>query len=441
MRPPLLLGEVIVDVTVTPRGAENKLRLGGITHAARGFWALGVPFSAAAIIPEYLEKSARRYFSELGCRDFSIIGRVQGSPNVALIFDPTEVDDQEYDFLLREEKEILLSATFDGESFAGHRDVLIYPGTYDLAAIQRLIPKEAKVHVDAAYDIQSVEHVRSLGSSVATVFISTSSRLFQQTGMSGIDELAKNFESLKLEAIVLKENRGGSRIRIYSTNETVSIPAQLGTTVNSVGVGDVYDAAYLAYHDRGLVEAAWRAASVSSAYAQTTEPDVFQTYVHRELKLSLEELRDLGGTYLSWEARQAKQIYLAGPDFKNLDRSAIERAVSALEYHNFKVRRPVKENGEVPPNSDHITLGATFRKDVDLMDECRLVFAIPTARDPGTLVEIGLAIEKGIPVVVYDPSNECANTMVIAGSECYSSDLDECLNAVFNSLSKGASPQ
>src|SRR5262249_47339974 len=37
-RVPLLVGEIYVDFTITDPGSENKLRLGGIAHAARGFW-------------------------------------------------------------------------------------------------------------------------------------------------------------------------------------------------------------------------------------------------------------------------------------------------------------------------------------------------------------------------------------------------------------------
>jgi len=66
------------------------------------------------------------------------------------------------------------------------------------------------------------------------------------------------------------------------------------------------------------------------------------------------------------------------------------------------------------------------------------LFAVPTGRDPGTLVEVGIAIEASIPVVVYDPARENANTMVIAGAEHYSADLDACLNAVFQILSGAA---
>jgi nucleoside 2-deoxyribosyltransferase len=96
----------------------------------------------------------------------------------------------------------------------------------------------------------------------------------------------------------------------------------------------------------------------------------------------------------------------------------------------------VQENGELPANSDGIALDKIYRMDVELLKRCKLLFAVPTDKDPGTLVEIGLAIAERIPVVVYDPDRECANTMVIAGSDCYSDNLDTCLNAVFSLLSK-----
>jgi nucleoside 2-deoxyribosyltransferase len=96
----------------------------------------------------------------------------------------------------------------------------------------------------------------------------------------------------------------------------------------------------------------------------------------------------------------------------------------------------VQEIGELPAGSGEIALARTYRKDVELLRECSLLFAVPTARDPGTLVEIGLAIAARMPVVVYDPARECANTMVIAGSHCYSGNLDACLNAVFALLSR-----
>lgn len=433
---PLLIGEIFVDVTITPRGQEQKLRLGGIAHAARGFWASGRLFAVAAVLPRYLERSARGYLAKFGCEDFIVLGYVSGAPNVTLIFDPTEVDGQEYDTLLREEKVVELRGDLAPADFARFQDVLMFPGSFDLNAVCRLLSSEARLHLDVAYDVESVDDLINLPHSVTTVFLSTSSKLFLQTGSSGLTELVANFSPLKLDAIVLKENRGGSRLHIYSINESFEVPAQLAVTVNSVGVGDVFAATYLVHLANGPEEAALRATFASSAYAQTTYPEVFSKTVRRDALLTANELRELGGTCLPWETRQNYHLYLAAPDFVSGDRRAIDCAISALNYHNFRVRRPVQENGELPPQADDATLGITYRKDLELLKQCELVFAVPTGKDPGTLVEIGLAVSAAIPVVVFDPSRQCANTMVIAGSNCYSENLDTCLNAVFVLLSK-----
>ena len=429
---PLLVGEVFVDVTITDRGQENKLRMGGIAHAARGFWAAGQPFAAATFLPGYLEESAKNYFAALGCTKFTVLGFIFGAPNVTLVFDPTEVDNQEYDTLLRDEKSVGDTIVTPDE-FLQIEDALIFPGTYNLASVCELLPHSSRLHIDVAYDV-GIDQLQTLPRKVSTIFISTSSSLFKDLGET-LDTVVAGFTGLEPSALLLKENRGGARLHIYSTRQSYDIPAQLAATVNSVGVGDVLDAVYLTSLRSSPLEAAWRASMAASAYAQTTEPDIFRTYVLRDAKLDISELQELGGTSLPWDSRRAYQIYLAAPDFKDTNRGAIERAVSALSYHNFAVRRPVVENGELPRDSDSLTLAETYRKDVELLRDCHLVFAVPTGRDPGTLVEIGLAIAQGIPVVVYDPDAECANTMVIAGSNCYSRELDTCLNATFSCLS------
>lgn len=431
---PLLIGEVCVDVTVTPRGQPQKLRLGGIAHAARGFWASNRQFSVAAVLPSYLEANARRYLAALGCRELYVLGYLDGAPNVTLIFDPTEVDNQEYDALLRDEKSVKSNPDLAVADLAKYSDILVFPGGFDLVATCKLLAPAAQLHVDVAYDIADVTSLSNLERRISTILISTSSELFTKIGSTGIDELVANFAPLNADAIILKENRGGGRLHICSSQSTHSLPAQLSATVNSVGVGDVFAAAYVTHLISGPLLAGWRATYAAAAYAQTTDPDVFASIVNRDARLTLQEMIDLGGTFLPWEVRQNAEIYLAAPDFAYSDRQAIERAVSSLTYHNFKVRRPVQENGELPKNSDALTLDRTYRMDVELLDHCKLVFAVPTNKDPGTLVEIGLAIAKGIPVVVYDPDRQCANTMVIAGSSYYSEDLDLCLNAVFRIL-------
>lgn len=433
---PLLVGELLVDVTITGAGQENKLRLGGIAHAARGFWAAGVPFAIATFVPSYLEQSARDYLTSFGCNSFNVLGHVNGAPNVILIFDAIEVADQGYEALLRDQKSVAPQpnpATIPDAC----TDALIFPGSYDLAAACAHIPKHTRLHIDAAYDVAHTDDLKKIGRTFHTVLLSTSSELFRSSWTSTFAGLAGAFSEVASEAFILKENRGGSRLYDFANATTEAVPAQLGKTANSVGVGDVYDAGYVTFRAAGIADAAWRAMSMSSAYSQTTEPDLFKKYAQRDINMPIDGLRALGGTKLAWEDRQNLPIYLAAPDFSDADTREIERAVSALQYHNFRVRRPVKENGELPKHSDKSALVETYQKDILLMRECRLVFAVPTGRDPGTLVEMGLAIAASIPVVVFDPKGECANTMVMAGSKAYSDDLDACLNAVFANLSEG----
>ncbi|NWG26859.1 MAG: nucleoside 2-deoxyribosyltransferase [Pseudorhodoplanes sp.] len=429
-----MVGEVFVDFTVTAPGGENKLRLGGITHAARGFWALNVPFRVAAILPDYLEKSTRRYFNALGCIDFRTVGHVSGAPNVTVLFDQIELADQQYETLLRDEKSVEVLP--ENLSNFACKDVLIFPGSYDLRAICTALPQTAQIHIDVAYDVDNPGILEAIPQQIQTILISTSSPLFKAVANSGLDALIEAFKARAAATLILKENRGGARMAIAGKGSVDALPAQLGTTTNSVGVGDVFAATYVAHCNRERVEAAWRATFAAAAYSQTTDPNLFKTYINRDLRLSLDEMQQLGGVFLPWEKRRKYAIYLAAPDFSHADRRAIDKALASLSYHNFDVRRPVIENHELPPAAPPAMLQNTYRSDYELLKRCALVFAVPTGRDPGTLVEIGIAIEADIPVVVYDPEGENANTMVMAGADFYSIDLDQCLNNVFRILSE-----
>lgn len=147
-------------------------------------------------------------------------------------------------------------------------------------------------------------------------------------------------------------------------------------------------------------------------------------------------MRGLGGTFLPWHARTDFQIYFAAPDFSYVDRTHLEEALRTLAYHNFRLRRPVQENGELSPQSSMHEMRAAYLGDLGLLEECDLVFALPLERDPGTLVEIGLALALKMPVITYDPLKENTNTMVMAGSTVYSAKLDSCLNGLFDVVSR-----
>lgn len=430
----LLVGEVYVDFTLPKEGESSKLRLGGIVHAARGLWAIDAKFSVAAVCPSYLVDDARAYLQTLGCRDFIWLAEVTGSPNVIAIGDPTELADQAYQDILRDEKRVKFLG--DESILKAFKRCLIFPGKFDLAVLGGLIADDAQISLDIAYDISDLRQLEPFKGCLEAIITSTSSKLFLDLASKDVNGLLDGIRDFYPKAILLKENRGGSRVFDPHAGSEEAVPALLGETVNSVGVGDVYSAVFVDQLKRGVGDAAWKSGRVATCYAHTTYPDDFKRDVQRSLKLHVDEMRELGGTVLSWHARREFQIYFAAPDFSYIDRKHIDEALVALEYHNFRIRRPVQENGELKKQSPMHQIRATYSNDLELLEQCEIVFAVPLQRDPGTLVEIGLAIAAKKPVITYDPLDENANTLVIAGSATYSDKLDTCLNGLFEAMSK-----
>jgi nucleoside 2-deoxyribosyltransferase len=428
----LIVGEIIVDFTLPQNGAECKLRLGGVVHAARGLWASNVRYAVAAFCPRYLIAEAQRYLASHGCEEFIWLGEVLGAPNVIVIGDPREVSHQGYEDLLRDSKQIQLIEPFP--NLDAYSKVLVFPGKYPLIELLGRLPLQAKFSLDVAYDVDDLSQFAAFKGRIQAIIISTSSSLFTAIGTESIDGLISEVQALSPEAFLLKENRGGSRLFTGQNGEIEEIPAVLGETINSVGVGDVYSAVMLGLSESGWVEAAWRGCQAATAYSRTTYPDDFKKDVERGFKLTLDTLRILGGTSLPWHERPRFAIYLAGPDFSYAHTPELDQAVASLEYHNFNVRRPVAENGELKFPAKMCELLRAYHCDRELLKECDAVFAVPLGRDPGTLVEVGMAIELNKPVITFDPRQENDNTMVMAGSAVYSTDLDACLNGVFQVL-------
>jgi nucleoside 2-deoxyribosyltransferase len=426
----LLVGEVYIDFTLPKAGADSKLRLGGIVHAARGVWATDANYAVAAVCPGYLVDQARAYLGS----EFIWLAEVKGAPNVMAIGDPTELADQAYQDILRDEKSVgFLGDTAGLKAFKSCR---IFPGKYDLAFLKSLLAEDVQASLDIAYDLPDLEPLTPFKGSLAAIITSTSSPMFLERASEDASGLLDQLRGLSPQAILLKENRGGSRVFDLHTDGVDEIPALLGETVNSVGVGGVYSAVFVSMLGAGVFDAAWKAARAATCYAQTTYPDDFKRDVQRSLALSVDQMRGLGGTMLPWHARPAFQIYFAAPDFSYVDRKHIDEALGALTYHNFRVRRPVQENGELSPRSIMHEMRVAYLGDLSLLEECDLVFALPLERDPGTLVEVGLALAGKKPVITYDPLKENANTMVMAGSFVYSDKLDTCLNGLFEAMSK-----
>lgn len=89
--------------------------------------------------------------------------------------------------------------------------------------------------------------------------------------------------------LLIKENRGGSWL--YDFNEKVSYeaPAHIGNTIHSVGVGDVYDIAFVSE-------------KAGSNIAQ-----------------NIQDFVEMKGVRVPWNERVNYPIYMAAPDFDYVD--------------------------------------------------------------------------------------------------------------------------
>lgn len=431
-----MVGQVYVDVMYTEAAGPPKVRLGGIVHAARALWAMDCPYVLAHVAPAYLDEHIADYATSHGAARVTKLGDVTGSPNVMLVGEPTESGAQGYEDLLRDAREPHLNAEVLSRTMTEEHvtDVMVFPGGFDLqAALEAFRPTSADVYIDINYAPDDLKELTALGREFASVIASTSSKTFLETCHGVPGELRDAILDRYSSSLLLKENRGGSRLFLASRrDDPIRTPAHTRPVQHSVGVGDCFNVVYAACrHRMGDEEALAYASFVAAEYASTTFPDDFKAATQASLKIPPEEIVRLEGVSLPWESRPDVNVYVAGPDFDYVDTEAIDRAEKALRYHNFTPRLPVRENGQVGEATDPGRKREVCEADLRLLRGCQMLLAVQLFDDPGTLIEIGIAAERGIPVLVYDPHNRARNLILTQVPSLISDSLDEVVAGVF----------
>ena len=65
-----------------------------------------------------------------------------------------------------------------------------------------------------------------------------------------------------------------------------------------------------------------------------------------------------------------------------------------------------------------------------------MMLAVLLYNDPGTLIEIGVAVERGMPVLVYDPYSIAENCMLTEIPNVVSASADQIISELFKYASK-----
>lgn len=434
----LIIGEVYVDqyLDIKDNGVTVS-RLGGIFHAVRACDALDVEFAFAYYAPNYLEKDIEKYGKDvLGAREIYCLGVVDKTPNVMLIGLSDESGNQLYDNILCDQAEFVYQTSLQQVlSDFSPSDVMIFPGRYGNDKIlSELSHFKGKIHVDMNYDCNDMLELENVN--IETVFLSTSSISLKKFFMeSGYAPLVEYFRSKNINQLLIKENRGGSWLYDFKNERSYGAPAFVGASIHSVGVGDVYDIAYIcdlciSNASRNMVTASW----IASIYAQTLLHETFKENV-KVSSQNIDEIVEMEGIRVPWNERGNYSIYVAAPDFDYVDTRKIDELVAALSYHNFKPRLPVRENGQAYKNMDINEERNIFAKDIALLNECKLMIAILLYNDQGTLVEIGnyQATEK--PIILYDPYMKLDNMFLKHACTYCCNSMGDVINAVFEVVS------
>lgn len=432
-----LIGQVVVDVLHINK--EIVVRLGGIFHAARALSALGCEFEIAYVAPKYLDAEIALYAHQIGAKQVFKIGEVDGCPNVVLVGEPTEAGSQDYEFILEKQQrcDLELESFKDQLYIKPYTDVIIFPGGFPLKnVLLELKSTTTRVHVDANFEPISFNSFGVLKRSLQTLILSTSSDTFLKTFKGNAKSISA--AGLKIaESFVLKENRGGSRYFQRGKMSPTAVPAFPRKIIHSVGVGDCYNSVFVFLSRRHAPKVSLTYASfIAGEYASTLNDKLFRSETKRALKIPTNELTKLKGISLPWESRRKIQIYIAAPDFSSVDASQIDRAVACLEYHNFLPRRPVKENGEITRKSAPKKRFEAAAADIQLLEDCQLLLAVPIFDDPGTYIEIGIALKKGIPVIIFAPNRITENLLTEELPTLVSSDMDEIISEIFIQAAK-----
>lgn len=94
-------------------------------------------------------------------------------------------------------------------------------------------------------------------------------------------------------------------------------------------------------------------------------------------------------------------FYLAGPFFNERQlklQMEIEAAMILNDKTTFSPRLDAGTLGDKPTKKDMLDV---FNADLEAINDCECLFANVSFRDTGTSVEIGYALAKGIPVVLF----------------------------------------
>lgn len=98
------------------------------------------------------------------------------------------------------------------------------------------------------------------------------------------------------------------------------------------------------------------------------------------------------------------EFYLAGPFFNEKQQKCQDRIEYLMEHYGKTSFSPRRDAGKLGENPTKKKMKEVFEADLNAINDCDILFANISSKDTGTSVEIGYALAKNIPILLYyDP--------------------------------------
>ncbi len=234
------------------------------------------------------------------------------------------------------------------------------------------------------------------------------------TGLEDLDEQAAYlFEKENCRGVVIKNGAKGAYVYDNNVDSKYNIPVYITPKVSCIGSGDVFSASfsYFWFNGHSVEEAASLSSKLVACYAALGTTNNL-----------LQELESF--SYPALIPKRQGQIYLAGPFFSFSQRWLIGEFYKAFLQENVSIFSPLHNVG--------IGGTETVEPDIAGLEGSDVMLAIADGLDAGTMFEVGYAVKKGIPVVVFNSCEHSNDLQMLSGTGC--EIVDDFATAVYKTI-------
>ncbi len=238
------------------------------------------------------------------------------------------------------------------------------------------------------------------------VYVLNKEEAFRLSKLNNIAEAANLIiKKENAQAVIVKCGSEGAYV-FEPNKKKQRIPAYRTGDVWNIGSGDVFSASFAFYwiiRKKSIKSSAKYASMHTANYVQT-----------KSLPLNIKKIESRRFDAEPLTKKTDRSIYLAAPFFNITQLRFLNEVKEILTRMGFKVNSPYHSFG-LGGNPNSIA-----KKDLELLKQSKIVFALLDDLDPGTIFEIGYARAPGvnIPVIIYANNFAEINETMFLGTGC-----------------------